>query len=317
MTYIWQRKEWPRLSWRADALAKQLGQTRLCQGRLMSKVDALGLKRGVEATAEILAEEAVKTSAIEGERLNPESIRSSIARRLGLPAAGLQTIDRRADGLIEVLLDATTRHNKVLTPGRLKAWHAALFPTGYSGLHKIRVGKWRGPEPMRIVSGPVGRETIHFEAPPASKIEKEVRSFLIWWKESLRDTEGLIRAGIAHFRFVTIHPFEDGNGRICGSAPRARIRYARAPMSQSAATSIQYMKRPMAKTMARRGKRQMFLMNVASLMRRYPEHESRPFARPAAFPMKRKKERPPDGGLSSIKMRFLFQTLATLTWILP
>lgn len=174
----------------------------------------LGFDLSEEARAEILANEAVKTSEVEGAILNLDAVRSSVARRLGLPSAGLPAPDRYADGIVEVLLDATGKYNAPLTVKRLCGWQAALFPTGFSGLHKINVGKWRGKEPMRVVSGPVGREKIHFEAPPCERIEREIRQFLAWWSKSGRDVDGLVRAGIAHLYFVTIHPFEDGNGRI-------------------------------------------------------------------------------------------------------
>lgn len=214
MSYIWQEKNWPDLSWRDEDLTSQLGKTRYLQGKLISKISALGLDLGEEATAEILIEEAVTTSAIEGESIDKKSVRSSVARQLGLPSAGLPTTDRRAEGLVEMLLDATVHYDELLTAKRVKGWHAALFPTGYSGIHRVRVGKWRGKEPMRVVSGPIGKEKVHFEAPPQERIEVEIKQFLSWWKKSLGTTEGLLRAGIAHFYFVTIHPFEDGNGRI-------------------------------------------------------------------------------------------------------
>jgi len=167
-----------------------------------------------EAQAEILTEETIKTAAIEGQSLSRNSVRSSIARRLGLPIAGLPSAERHVDGLVEMILDATARYNEPLTAERLKGWQAALFPTGFSGLRRIRTGTWRGPVPMQVVSGPVGREKVHFEAPPADRIGKEITQFLSWWEASLDNTEGLLRAGMAHFRFITIHPFEDGNGRI-------------------------------------------------------------------------------------------------------
>jgi len=167
-----------------------------------------------EAQAEILTEETIKTAAIEGQSLSRNSVRSSVARRLGLPIAGLPSAERHVDGLVEMILDATARYNEPLTAERLKGWQAALFPTGFSGLRRIRTGTWRGPVPMQVVSGPVGREKVHFEAPPADRIGEEITRFLSWWEASLDNTEGLLRAGIAHFRFITIHPFEDGNGRI-------------------------------------------------------------------------------------------------------
>ncbi len=214
MKYIWQRENWPKLSWGTEPLLPLISSARLAQGKLLTKVESLGFKLSQEARAEILIEEAVKTSAIEGERLNRESVRSSVARRLGLSVAGLPPANRAVDGLVEVLLEATQNFDKPLTAARFKRWQAALFPTGYSGLTRIRVGKWRGSQPMRVVSGAVGLEKIHYEAPPSERVEKEMKRFLSWWKTSRGSEEGLLRSGLAHFYFVTIHPFEDGNGRI-------------------------------------------------------------------------------------------------------
>ena len=191
-----------------------LGDCRLRQGKLLSRAGSLGAEHRLEAQAEILAVETIQTAAIEGQLLDRDSVKSSVARRLGLPSAGLPPSDRSADGLVEVLLDATSSYERPLTASRLKGWQAALFPTGYSGMRLIRFGQWRGAEPMRVVSGPTGRETIHFEAPPGDRVEHEMKRFLDWWSGESGKIEGLIRAGIAHFRFVTIHPFEDGNGRI-------------------------------------------------------------------------------------------------------
>nr|MBC8362980.1 Fic family protein [Candidatus Desulfatibia profunda] len=216
MRYIWQNANWAEFTWNSDALVQPLGRTRLRQGGLLSKVDVLGLKFSSEARAEILIEETVKTAAIEGQTLNRDSVRSSVARRLGLSTAGLPAGERDTDGLVDVLMDATANYDEPLTAERLMAWQAAFFPTGYSGLRKIRTGQWRGPEPIQVVSGPVGREKVHFEAPPADSVKREIRDFLQWWEKGskTKNTEGLLRAAIAHFRFVTIHPFEDGNGRI-------------------------------------------------------------------------------------------------------
>ncbi|MGE5340996.1 MAG: Fic family protein [Candidatus Omnitrophota bacterium] len=214
MSYIWEQASWPHFRWHDDQLIEALGKTRFSQGRLLSKIENLGIQLSQEAQAEILIEEAVKTSAIESQELDRESVRSSVARHLGLTQAGLAPVNRFADGLVEVLLDATQHYDSPLTAERLKSWQAALFPTGYSGLRRIRTGEWRGAEPMQVISGPVGREHIHYEAPPTDRIEKEIERFFSWWNDSLGKIEGLIRAGIGHFYFITIHPFEDGNGRI-------------------------------------------------------------------------------------------------------
>jgi Fic family protein len=209
--YIWQHDNWTNFRWDSDRLLTPLGECRLLQGKLLSTVAALGFS--LESQAEILSEETVKTSAIEGEQLDARAVRSSVARRLGLPGAGIAA-DRSVDGLITVLLDATRNHSAPLTEERLCGWQAALFPTGYSGMHRIRTGEWRGDTPMQVISGPVGRETVHFEAPPFDRVPTEITNFLEWWSSSHGTVEGVIRAAVAHFRFVTIHPFEDGNGRL-------------------------------------------------------------------------------------------------------
>ncbi len=214
-TYLWQLEQWPALRWDSKALLPLISQARLAQGKLLAKVATLGFKLGREAQMDILTEEAVTTSAIEGEPLDRNSVRSSVARHLGLPAAGLAPAGRSVDGLVEALLDATQCCTAPLTAARLKRWQAALFPTGYSGLRKIRVGRWRGSQhAMQVVSGTVGRERVHYEAPPGHRVEQEMKRFLSWWQESGGSEEGLLRSGLAHLYFVTIHPFEDGNGRI-------------------------------------------------------------------------------------------------------
>jgi len=214
--YLWERPDWTHFRWKNEDILLALGECRLLQGKLLSKVADLGFTLENQAQIEILTEETLKTALIEGESLNVQAVRSSVARKLGLPSAGLK-VDRYIDGLVSVLLDATKNHEEPLTQKRLFGWQAALFPTGYSGIHKIRVGKWRGDKPMRVVSGPVGRENIHFEAPPSDRISSEIGRFLEWWKTSRGNVEGLLRAAIAQFWFVTIHPFEDGNGRIARS----------------------------------------------------------------------------------------------------
>jgi Fic family protein len=161
----------------------------------------------------VLVEEAVRTAEIEGMVLNKEAVRSSVARRLGLPH-GVNIRDRNADGLVDLLLDAIRFNEKLLTLARLNGWQAALFPTGYSGLKKIRTGRLRGHEPMQVISGPIGKEKVHFEAPPKEQVDKELPLFIDWWNNSPGSMDGIIRAAAAHLRFVTIHPYEDGNGRI-------------------------------------------------------------------------------------------------------
>lgn len=214
MRYIWEHNNWPNVTWQSDPLIGPLGKARLAQGRLLSKINTLRIDQNNEAHAVVLVEEAIKTAEIEGQKLNEDSVRSSVARRLGLPYAGLPQPDRQTEGLVDILFDTTSNYNKALTEKRLKSWQAALFPTGYSGLVRIKTGQWRGPQPMRVVSGPVGKEKIHFEAPPYDRVPQEVKAFLLWFKKSQQTVEGILRAAAAHFWFVTIHPFEDGNGRI-------------------------------------------------------------------------------------------------------
>lgn len=212
--YIWQSETWPDLTWRDEELIAPLSRCRLRQGKLLGRLTAIDSHMEREAYAELLVEEAVQTASIEGQLLDRRSVHSSVARRLGLDSGGLPPVERHADGLVEVLMDATEKHDDPLTADRLKAWQAAIFPTGYSGLQRIVTGDWRGPDTMRIVSGPLGQEKIHYEASPRERVEKEMTSFMKWWGESRKSMDGILRAGVAHFRFVTIHPFEDGNGRI-------------------------------------------------------------------------------------------------------
>ena len=213
--YIYQHPDWPSLTWRMENLADTLADVRHRQGILLGKMANLGLVPRQEATLATLTEDVVKTSEIEGENLNPDLVRSSVARRLGLDAGGLAHNDRNVEGAVEMMLDATQRYEQPLTSERLFAWQAALFPAGRSGMRRITVGGWRQDTtgPMQVVSGPMGRERVHFEAPPAAAIDREMRSFLDWFNTAAA-TDPVIKAGIAHFWFVTIHPFEDGNGRI-------------------------------------------------------------------------------------------------------
>lgn len=215
MAYIWQIEDWPKLHWDDHAMAAQLAHTSREQGRLLGKMEHLGFELRGEAHLRTLTEDVVKSSEIEGEKLPPDQVRSSIARRLGMDVGGLVAVDRNVEGIVEMMVDATENYQKPLTKDRLFAWHAALFPTGRSGMSKIKVGGWRDEEsgPMQVVSGPMGRERVHYEAPPAVRLPGEMKKFLTWF-ENPGDTDPLLVAGLAHLWFVTIHPFDDGNGRI-------------------------------------------------------------------------------------------------------
>jgi Fic family protein len=212
--WIWQQPKWPEFTWDAGALSSALSRSRRAQGELAGVARLLDAKLDLSAQLEVLTLEGVTTSAIEGEKLDPNALRSSIARRLGLPTAGLPRPSHSVEGLVEVLLDATQRHAQPLTLKRLSAWQAALFPTGRSGLRDIRVGKLRGKAPMQIVSGPIGRERVHYEAPPSNRLDEEMRRFLEWFNEPPPTLDALLRAGLAHAWFEIVHPFEDGNGRV-------------------------------------------------------------------------------------------------------
>lgn len=214
--YIWQSASWPKFKIDYESLLPKLSRCHALRGQLIQQVTSLGIDLELGAQLESLTQEAVKTAELEGEHYNQDAVRSSIARRLGLPTAGLPSPPRSVDGLVDILLDATDTNSPDLSSERLKAWQAALFPTGRSGLRAIEVGQWR-TEAMQIVSGRAGKEKIHYEAPPADQIVHEMQRFLEWWQNSHPDqdnTDPVIRAGIAHYWFVAIHPFADGNGRI-------------------------------------------------------------------------------------------------------
>lgn len=216
--YIHELPDWPHFQWDEKRLAVKVTAVRYRQGRMLGALEMLGIKLREEAILRTLTEEVVKSSEIEGEILDREQVRSSLARRLGIDVGALKPADRDVEGVVDMILDATRDYRKPLTAERLFGWHAALFPTGYSGLHKIAVGKWRTEEAgaMRVVSGAIGRERTHFEAPEAKRLDKEMAAFLEWVEDKAVESmvDPVLRAAIAHLWFVTIHPFEDGNGRI-------------------------------------------------------------------------------------------------------
>ena len=213
--WIHEHKDWPRFTWDIETLAFKLADLRHRQGRLLGRMEGLDFELKREATLRTLTSDVVKSSAIEGENLDPKEVRSSIARRLGIDVAGPAPASRDVEGVVEMTLDAAQRFAEPLTKERLFSWHAALFPTGRSGMRRITVGAWRTADagPMRVVSGYVGREKVHFEAPHADRLERETEAFIAWF-ENDGDADPVLRAGLAHFWFVTVHPFEDGNGRV-------------------------------------------------------------------------------------------------------
>lgn len=215
VTYIHELSDWPSFHWDHGRLAASLSATRHLQGRLVGRMEALGLRVREEAVLYTLTEDVLKTSEIEGENLDADQVRSSVARRLGMDMGGLRPSDRHVEGIVEMMLDATQHYDHPLTSDRLFGWHASLFPAGRSGIHPIAVGHWRDDRkaPMQVVSGPVGRERVHFEAPVAERLEEEMRRFLEWFNTDAA-LEPVLKAALAHLWFVTIHPFDDGNGRI-------------------------------------------------------------------------------------------------------
>lgn len=213
--YIWQSGDWPQWRYDLSALAQTLAKVSQAQGVLLGRLADVGLALRDQASLSALTDDVVKTSEIEGELLDVASVRSSIARRMGMDIGALAPVDRNVEGVVEMVLDATSRSDAPLTADRLFGWHAALFPTGYSGLSKIAVGHWRDDAagPMQVVSGPVNRRKVHFQAPPAEMLATEMVRFLAWANQET-DEPALIKAGLAHLWFVTLHPFDDGNGRI-------------------------------------------------------------------------------------------------------
>ena len=210
--YIHQLPDWPRFRWNEESLAAPLAAVRLRQGRMIGRMESLGFAQRDQAMLQALTLDVLKSSEIEGEILDAVQVRSSIARRLGVEVAGLAPADRRVDGVVRMTLEATQNFAKPLTAERLFNWHAALFPKGAS---RIKAGAWRDDAkgPMRVVSGAMGRERVHYEAPPARRLDAEMAAFLEW-ANGAGGLDPVLRAAQAHLWFVTIHPFDDGNGRI-------------------------------------------------------------------------------------------------------
>jgi len=212
--YIHELSEWPNFQWNQEIVSAKLIEVRHRQGLLLGKMSTLGFSLRGEAMLATLTLDVLKSNEIEGEILNPEQVRSSIARRLGMDVAGLVPSDRNVEGVVEMMLDATQHFSNPLSDERLFNWHAALFPTGRSGMYKITTGNWRtGNNPMQVVSGAIGHEKVHFEAPIADAIPQEMTAFIQWFNTA-HDIDPVLKAGVAHLWFVTIHPFDDGNGRI-------------------------------------------------------------------------------------------------------
>jgi Fic family protein len=212
--YIHDLPDWPLATWHTERLAKPLAEIRHRQGRLIGHMEALGFPQRSEAVLETLTVDVIKTSEIEGEHLNPDQVRSSIAKRMGMDIGGLKPADRNVDGVVEMMLDATRNYDRPLTEQRLLGWHSSLFPmAGVSS--RIAAGAWRDDRtgPMQVISGPVGRNRVHFEAPAATRLQAEMASFLEWFNAPSQ-ADPVLKAGLAHLWFVTIHPFDDGNGRI-------------------------------------------------------------------------------------------------------
>ena len=214
--YIYQHKQWPDFQWDANIISALLASVRFKQGRLIGQMENLGFQLQKEATLMAMTEEIIKSSEIEGEILDVAQVRSSIARRMGIDVAGIVASDRQVDGVVDMMIDATQSFEQALTDERLFGWHALLFPSGRSGARKIVVGHWRSnakEDPMQVISGAIGRERVHFQAPDSVYIPTEINAFISWFNEELK-LDALLKAAIAHLWFVTIHPFEDGNGRI-------------------------------------------------------------------------------------------------------
>lgn len=222
--YLHQRKDWPNFHWDSETLLPYVSKVRDLQGRLIGRMESIGFELRDEAVLETITEDIVKTSEIEGEFLNPEEVRSSVARRLGMDISGLPNASKDVEGIVEMMLDATQRYQDPLTKDRMCGWHAALFPTGRSGMHKIMVGDWRDDKhgQMQVLSGPLGKEKVHYTAPNAPRLEEEMNQFIVWFNTN-ESTEPVVKSAIAHLWFVSIHPFDDGNGRIARAIAESQL----------------------------------------------------------------------------------------------
>jgi len=241
--YLHNDKDWPNFKWNNSILLPFVSKVRDLQGRLISRMEGMGFELKEEAILETLTKDIVKTSEIEGELLNPEEVRSSVAIRLGMEISGLPTASRVVEGVVEMMLDATQKYNDPLTKDRLCGWHASLFSTGKSGMYKITVGEWRGDEkgPMQVVSGAIGKEKVHYTAPDASRLEEEMKRFLEWFNKD-KSMEPVVKSAIAHLWFVSIHPFDDGNGRIARAIADSQLAIADRTKQRFYSMSAQIMK---------------------------------------------------------------------------
>lgn len=241
--YLHQNKDWPNFKWDNDTILPYVSKVRNLQGRLIGKMEGIGFELREEAVLETITEDVIKSSEIEGELLNPEEVRSSVARRLGMEISGLPSASRDVEGVVEMMLDATQKYKEPLTKDRMCGWHAALFPTGRSGMYKITVGDWRGDAggPMQVVSGPMGKEKIHYTAPEAPRLEEEMNQFIVWFNSDT-NMEPVIKSAIAHLWFVSIHPFDDGNGRIARAIADTQLARADRTNQRFYSMSAQIMK---------------------------------------------------------------------------
>lgn len=241
--YLHQREDWPEFKWASDTLLPYVSTVRDLQGRLLGRMQGIGFELREEAVLETLTEDIIKSSEIEGEFLNPAEVRSSVARRLGMEISGLLGTSRNVEGVVEMMLDATQKHKDPFTRDRMWAWHASLFPTGRSGMKKITVGEWRGDKggPMQIVSGAMGKEKVHYTAPEAHRLEEEMNRFIAWFNTD-EHMEPVVKSAIAHLWFVSIHPFDDGNGRIARAIADAQLARADRTNQRFYSMSAQIMK---------------------------------------------------------------------------